>query len=112
MRRYAALRAVEMASRALGETRFSHGRRPGRADAARFSLPLAGTGCELPIFGPQSAPDFLDRRRRAPRRRSPPKPHGAGVAAGGLRVGAWAAALAPRPLPENRRDNFWRLSRT
>jgi len=35
---------------------------------------------------------------------------GAGVAAVGFRVGGCAAALAPRPLPENCRDNFFPIN--
>ena len=57
--------------------------------------------------GPQPTPDFLDRSRPAPRRRSLPKLHGAGVAAVGFRFGACDAALAPRPLRKIVADNFF-----
>ena len=56
---------------------------------------------------PQSAPDFLERGRPAPRRRSLPKLRRAAVAAVGFRVGACAAALASRPLRKIAADNFF-----
>ncbi len=73
---------------------------------------LMGTGYESPNFAARSRRQTFSigaaPPRPSPSHAKPSKPHGAGVAAVGLRVGACDAALAPRPLRKIAADNFFR----